>query len=379
MTFRSVRNLRRFILLWLVSYIFFRHLRLLRCSARALFPTITSIEETTTITESDANNTTASSERTVLLYNNTMNQTNSSQRCCSPRKSQWTLTKNANAGSTGGPATRLLIAQYSAFGSYAKLLEMTVPITKLYGKKWNHDVLVVQGVTINEFHTNDAYPQKRCTMLDQSNNLAMYNKMPILMRAFEKGYDQVLLLDADALIYNLEFDIQQMLFDNTSSSNVLLVAHKADNNNNNATTSSSSSSNNTWNINNGVTLWNLKHKQFKFTLQTWVKYTLQDLQQGGTIRHGDQSYLHRVLKRHDLQRFVHALNTSEFQYRKGTVIKHFPRRNQRVWNDFKMDDRLQEIENAVHEVCIRNTSNCEAMERIPYSTFASCIIYDSRR
>ena len=90
---------------------------------------------------------------------------------CSPRRpAQWDLLEYSRNATT--PALkRLLIAQYSSFGSYASLLEATAPINKAYARKWNHDFLTLQGAALI-LETD----KKACEV---PQHRAIYNKIPI--------------------------------------------------------------------------------------------------------------------------------------------------------------------------------------------------------
>lgn len=345
---------RRILLIWLPLLVIVRYQVLL------LRPTGPAVDHRLLLPIVDAVLTLSANESSpdvrVPVHNHTFAE--QKEECTPPRKDQWTLTR-ASEETDEGPKKKVLIAQYSAYGSYSKLLELTAPITKAYGKRWNHDVLIVQGVAFGKNHRqyrNSTDDDEEC---EENSNRAMYNKLSILLRAVYNQYDLVLLLDADALIYDLEFDIPRLL----SSPSIMLVAHGAGN----SDSDKNMTNINTWNVNNGVTLWNLKHNAFNYTLHQWAHYIHHDLDRG-ILTHGDQSYLHRVLKRHGLQKYVLAMNSTAFQYRKGSIVKHFTRRNQHVWTDFRMDDRIREIETVVHQVCMNHLPDCRALDHIPYST-----------
>jgi ribosomal protein S12 len=57
-------------------------------------------------------------------------------------------TNNKNPPKKKAARKCLLVALYSGWGTYSKLVEMTAHINKAYAWKWNHDVVLVQGAVI---------------------------------------------------------------------------------------------------------------------------------------------------------------------------------------------------------------------------------------
>ena len=268
--------------------------------------------------------------------------------CIPRRKSVWSLRSHPNRTMTVA-SKRLLIAQYSSFGSYASLLELTAPINKAYARKWNHDMLIVQGAAL-ELKTDEV----GCEPPSQR---SMYNKIPILLYSLSKSdeYDQLLLLDADTLIYDMGYDVTNLLDD----SNMLAAQRVA-----------MQSTEPTWNINNGVTLWNLHHNMTQKIAQLWLKGTVRGIdgaKQFGWIEHGDQFYLHKVLRQETSAiNFTKAVR-DEFCYDHATVIKHFVRPS-RDWTGYGKDMRAANIKNSIDIICANFTSECQDLEYIPYSS-----------
>jgi hypothetical protein len=187
----------------------------------------------------------------------------------------------------------------------------------------------------------------------------MYNKLPILLFALSKRneYDQVLILDADAMIYNLSSDVTQLINDDD-----ILAGHRVN----------PIDSEMTWNINNGVTLWNLDHPMTAKVARNWFRYTVDGLndstKENGPKDHGDQFYLHRVLKRDKkLTRNTRSLPV-EFKYLNATVIKHFVRSKNNFWNDDGMEKRENNIKQAVAEICREYPTDCEELDETRYSS-----------
>ena len=251
---------------------------------------------------------------------------------------------------------KLLIAQYSAFGSYAKLLELTAPINKAYARLWHADYVVLQGASIS-IYPRDSWctpPQER----------SRFNKISLLQLALarRKEYDLLLLLDADAMIYDFSKDLRSYL---PVDSDVMLVAHRVNAN----------EGPHSWDINNGVTLWNLQHPMTSVVVDDWYHRTLYELNRNPTTRRymltGDQSVLQAVLREENRKDYVYTY-VNEFQYRNGTVIKHFIRENllwdkHDVWKMTSLESRSTNIQNASNYVCNKYHPACVGIEDTPYT------------
>ena len=250
---------------------------------------------------------------------------------------EWYRYAHLNPNETATRAKkRLLIAQYSGYGKYARLLELTSPVNKAYAKKWNHDLVILQGITLTlpEDGVCEPPPER-----------ARYDKIELLKLALSKNesYDQLLLLDADAIMYDLDLDITTLVADED-----LLAAHAV----------SSKSGPRTWNINNGVVLWNLGHFLVHRVADEWYTNTVAGV--SAHKKHGDQHYLQVILKQGDGHAHVQALPT-EFKYEKGTVVKHFLRAKSSHWNNTGIDEREESILSIIRDICARHQSECEKL------------------
>ncbi len=282
----------------------------------------------------------------TILSDNTSKGNNT---CVPRRKAIWDL-QSPSKNTTRLPSKRLLIAQYASFGTYASLLEKTSPINKAYGRKWNHDVLIVQGAALLvETDTEECeLPKHR----------SMYNKIPILFYSLSKTerYDQLLLLDADALIFDMEFDMTTIL-----KNDDMLAALRVN----------KSDTLRTWNINNGVTLWNLNHNMTKKIAQKWLRLTSDGLNKAhnfGWKEHNDQYYMHDALRREKGAIQATKSLKDEFRYKKATIIKHFLRPKKNDWTGYGMDTREAKIQSAIDTLCANFTADCEDLEHIPYAS-----------
>ena len=246
---------------------------------------------------------------------------------------------------SGKPKTqkRLLIAQFVSHGEYAKLMETTSPINKLYAQKWNVDYVSVKGTTLTVDQDGDCEPPPQ---------RAMFDKLALLRMALHKKdkYDQLLILDAEAMIYDLNFDVTTLLQDDD-----LLVAQRGEENDLRT---------HTWNINNGIVLWDLNHAIAPQVAEEWYKTSRSAVESGDS--HGDQHYLQAVLREGNRQQFVRSLE-QEFGYRRGTVIKDFIRQQaNNEWDKTRVDAREAEITSVIKEICEKFPSECQTMERSVY-------------
>lgn len=279
----------------------------------------------------------------------TANVSTQNEICVPRRKSVWDILAFAKNHTT--PASkRLLIAQYSSFGSYASLLEATAPINKAYARKWNHDILILQGTAlILDMDRKECEPPQ---------HRSMYNKIPLLIYALGKKerYDQVLILDADTIIYDFVYDITTLLDEDD-----MLAAHRVNLND----------TARTWNINDGITLWNLRHNLTQKVAKQWLKRTSKGLNGAhnfGWKEHGDQYYLHKTLRGQMGAIQVTRALADEFRYEIGTVAKHFVRPKNNDWSGYGKEGREAKIQSVIESICTNFSSDCIDLERLPYST-----------
>lgn len=221
---------------------------------------------------------------------------------------------------------RLLIAQYSGYGKYEKLLGLTSPINKMYAKAWGHDMLLMRGTTKKFPFQKNHIPEEQ----------SMYNKVDLLLMALQNNrvYDQVLILDSDTLIYDFSVDVTQFILGEDDML-VALKTHELD-------------PPQTYRINNGVTLWNLHHPLTPAVASDWDKGCIEGIKGNFSIR-GDQYYLVEALKEDDRKNSVRGV-LDEFHYRSATVIKHFIRQDSCSWHGSGLSDREGAIRSASTDV-----------------------------
>jgi hypothetical protein len=135
------------------------------------------------------------------------------------------------------PKHKLLIAQYVGNKSqYKSMLDASEVSNAGYAELWGHDYVRVDGPILG--------PGKEL--------FAPFGKIPLIEYAIHQGiYDAVMVLDADACVSEFDRDVTELLSDD-----IFL-------------TGLTCSADDDVLINNGLTLWNLHHKNAAQTLAAW--------------------------------------------------------------------------------------------------------------
>jgi len=245
---------------------------------------------------------------------------------------------------------RLLIGVYAGYDGYAKLLEQAVWSARVYGKIWGDNVTVVtlQG---ESFSPNGCKAPEAHTTL---------NKIRLLFHAVDHRdeYDQVLLLDADAFVYNMDVDITSLLSDDRYllGAQAIPGAHKKD----------------VWNIHSGVTLWNLHHPKMASVAVDWFEAAKQAVVD--ETYNGDQEFLQNALRTHlqwqrrdeKQQPMVLNFQNQEFDYAQGTVVKQFIKDSAKAGT--QLSDRLEQMKDAASSICATHARACSNVIPPQYET-----------
>jgi hypothetical protein len=245
---------------------------------------------------------------------------------------------------------------------------------------WNEtfqiERLVVRGKRVpSAFHRRSPAKRIKRKTAPLPESRATYNKLAILALALsERQYDSLLILDADAMLFDFSRDITTLLppdilpsgtasltepIVSTGSSSrakrgALLVAHKTNRSDVPATGS----------INVGVTLWNLRHPLTPALLDRWK--LMCELRMWSGRGDDDQAPLQSILK-NDLdaakrERVVYAIS-KEFAYDNGLFVKHFIRPARSAWNvsERTQQYRLMRMQQAAEEICSHDSSVCNLL------------------
>jgi hypothetical protein len=153
-------------------------------------------------------------------------------------------------------------------------------------------------------------------------------------------YDKLLILDSDALMYDFSRDIATLL-----PNDRMMLAHKVKRN----------ESEEAWNINIGVTLWNLRHIATIPLCRAWKKACIHRIVKRPTVRDSDQTPLQAIMKdipEKDRRTMIFAI-PDELGYSKGRFIRHFIRPDASNWTDYAntMPLRIANIQRTITEIC----------------------------
>ena len=325
---------------------------------------------------------------------------------------------------TSAARRRLLIAQYTGFGKYSRMLEEVAPVNKAYAKKWGHDYVSLQGTAIrfpdfvydpnssaDNVHRDkqdidiidygvDGYGQNKTTSGQGETNETVqrqqqggtcqtndyeaqstFNKIPLLMRALEETegndgrplpYDQVLILDTDTMIVDLDFDITSLLVrDNGILRRPLSVKESGGTSNPPGRAGAQHDYmlaayrvwwhdwTCTWDVNAGITLWNLRHPLTQHVADEWLKSSL-DHPRDILLKNDDQFFLQRTLLNLGFWQRWGAIKTvrKEMEYYGGSLIKHF-KRDARSWTTTSLDQRILRIREVKETVCQTWPIHCQ--------------------
>ncbi len=215
----------------------------------------------------------------------------------------------------------LLIGHYTSqdeADNYRVMMKTSAQaISRAYCRRWRCDVVTLEGTLFKH---------------------PTHNKVGLVETAFWRGYQRLLLLDADCILVNHTVDVTRLI-----PNNKMVMAHHIWGN----------ITREPWNTNVGVTLWNLRHPWLLYFAWRWRKRCETD------TMNNDQWHYHILIqgKEGEWKGFEQAqLATTEdyFQYEKGSVVKHFKREEGDVWGQ-PSQDRIDNIRQQVALVCQNNT------------------------
>lgn len=233
-----------------------------------------------------------------------------------------------------GNSNKILIAQQAGNVEYYRnMLDITQRANRAYARKWQCDYVALTGLALGGYQ----------------NYHANFNKIQVLQTAAEKGYEVVLLLDADALITDVNHDIRQDI-----SAEYALSA-----------TTGHMDNPHSWQFNAGVVLWNLSHSRASSILKTWQFFArisiLLDLQSISERFSGDQTWINVIVWWNNKCNPRPIIDTRQgiFDYIRH-VMRHYDSRFQ--WelpngDGSKVDARTSQLQKLVDEVCQRKEDN----------------------
>lgn len=194
-----------------------------------------------------------------------------------------------SAANTPTSRKRLLIGVSSGYDNRAKLLERSVWSARIYGTllsgEKSDDNLHDVDVTVVTLQ-GTAFSPHGCKAPPSHSSI---DKIRILFEAIdsESQYDRLLLLDTDAMMYDMDTDLVSLGDGNNDfvviGSPILTENGKRD-------------KNRPWEISSGITIWNLENPQTRVLALDWFTYAKNAIIRGSY--QSDQKYLHKALKQY---------------------------------------------------------------------------------
>eukprot|EP00960_Hanusia_phi_P074598 768272-Hanusia_phi.AAC.17 len=225
---------------------------------------------------------------------------------------------------------KVVVVQTSGQDHYEALLQSSSNINRMYAALRGYDYLAVIGTISSAINS---------TLSDHF--FSAFNKVFLLHALVADGrYDLAFYLDADALVVDFDFSPLHAL--NTSH---VFAASRG-----------SSDESSTWDINDGVMVWNLKHPRSRELLQAWLDRSVIAMQNG---KRSDQYELQRLLERSDpVEREalfrVYVGHDVEFMNYDGPNVKHILRKNHTDWSGSEVFTRLNKISQIIAQGELRD-------------------------
>lgn len=180
-----------------------------------------------------------------------------------------------------GPKT--LIIQSLPPGPEEQLLDVTSRVNRAYARRWGYDYLSYIGNSPDSYLINELY-RMRYTQLQHQDNTTVsdsgtFKPSPIpLSCSHPRKYDTVVVLQSDAMIVQLDFNILNLL---PRSDSQEISSIENENSEVQATDDSRSLfaggiDTHPWNVYSTVEVWNLNHSFFNTFSQTWIDNDLKE-------------------------------------------------------------------------------------------------------
>jgi hypothetical protein len=287
-----------------------------------------------------------------------------------------------------GTRKRLLIGLSSGYNDNAKFLERAVWSARVYGAIWsrnnnnnNHDNDDVTVVTLQ----GTAFSPHGCKAPSSYSSI---DKIRLLFKALDvkspQIYDQLLILDADTMMYDMDVDVTALSGNGNGNGNDI------DNNNDDdddfvvagapILNENGKKEKLPWMIGSSMMLWNLQHPLTPTVALDWFNYAKNAIIRGTYL--SDQKYLHKSLQKHctdhenDKFTIVRPLSHHKFgDDTRGKIIKQFiPHTNNNNTTDVvdvnvndkkQIDTRLARMEETAKRICSRHPNACDEVGEPP--------------
>jgi hypothetical protein len=292
---------------------------------------------------------------------------------------QTTTTKR----STGPTRKRLLIGLSSGYNDNAKFLERAVWSARVYGAIWarnnnnnndNHGSDSDNDVTVVTLQ-GTAFSPHGCKAPSSYSSI---DKIRLLFKALDEKsspqiYDQLLILDADTMIYDMDIDVTALSGDGNDIDDFVVAGAPILKEN-------GKKEKLPWMIGSSMMLWNLQHPLTPIVALDWFKYAKNAIIRGTYL--SDQKYLHKSLQKHctnhenDKFTIVRTLYHHKFgDDKQGKIIKQFiPHTTNGNTTTVAIDDihdkkqldvRLARMEETAKKICSRHPDACDEVGEPP--------------
>jgi len=225
-------------------------------------------------------------------------------------------------------------------------------------------------VTVVQYHGTDFTPHG----CKAPPHYATLNKIQILLTALSpsaedsttnESYDTVLLLDSDTMLYDMDFDVTQLLVSDNDNGNTFAVAGRR------PSSSSERDEKAWWKIDSSMTLWNLHHPATLSIAQDWYQWSKNAIIRDTYV--SATKYLHKSLAHHHdeghapalsgassstnvpQQRLVKILTHHEFDdAQDGTLVKQFDGGA----HHHKTSTVVRSMDNVAKQLCAQHVDVC---------------------
>jgi len=248
----------------------------------------------------------------------------------------------------------------------AKLMERAHWSARMYAASNTETV----EVTVVQYHGTDFTPHG----CKAPPHYATLNKIRILLTALSpsaedsttnESYDTVLLLDSDTMLYDMDFDVTQLLVSDNDNGNTFAVAGRR------PSSSSERDEKAWWKIDSSMTVWNLHHPATLSIAQDWYQWSKNAIIRDTYV--SATKYLHKSLAHHHdeghapalsgassstnvpQQRLVKILTHHEFDdAQDGTLVKQFDGGA----HHHKTSTVVRSMDNVAKQLCAQHVDVC---------------------
>lgn len=298
-------------------------------------------------------------------------------------------TSTINTSTPTGARKRLLIGISGGYDNHARFLERAVWSARVYGAVWSRSINQGNKNDNDDDDDNNNHEKDLDVTILTLQGTAFsphgckaplkysgVGKIRLLFKALDLSphrYDRLLILDANAMMYNMDVDVTALISsegdsdgDNNDDHNDFIVAGPP--------ILKDGEEKSPWKIGSGMMLWNLKHPLTPSVALDWFNFAKDGIIRGTYL--GDQKYLHKSLFYNNVDKDVRVLSHQEFSDDiNGKIIKQFvSHANEKTEtkshtvvdaHDIQLDARLERMEETARQICARHPDACKEVGQPP--------------